>query len=77
MFESVQGMLDEHAELQMRLSDPAVHADASLARRLGRRYAQLSGIAEAYHRMQGLEDDLGAAREMAARWVPGFGADEG
>lgn len=65
MFESVQGLLDEHAELQMRLSDPTVHADPGAARKLGRRYAQLSGIVDAYNRWHALHDDLGAAREMA------------
>ncbi|WP_285725323.1 peptide chain release factor 1 [Psychromicrobium xiongbiense] len=66
MFESIQGLLNEHAELQLRLSDPAVHADQSLARKLGRRYAELSGIVEGHHRVQQLSDDLSAAREMAA-----------
>lgn len=65
MFESIQGLLDEHAELQVRLSDPAVHGDQALARKLGRRYAELSGIVEAHSRWRGLQDDLEAAREMA------------
>ncbi|WP_458117174.1 peptide chain release factor 1 [Arthrobacter sp. D2-10] len=65
MFESIQGLLDEHADLQVRLSDPAVHADQSLARKLGRRYAELSGIVEAHTRWNALQDDLEAAREMA------------
>ena len=30
MFESVQGLLDEHAAIQAQLSDPAVYADQSL-----------------------------------------------
>jgi peptide chain release factor 1 len=66
MFESVQGLLDEHAQIQARLSDPAVYADQSLARKLGRRSAQLQGIVEAYNRWRGLNDDLEAAKEMAA-----------
>ncbi|HEV7166500.1 MAG TPA: peptide chain release factor 1 [Micrococcaceae bacterium] len=66
MFESIQGLLDEHAELQLRLSDPAVHADQSLARKLGRRYAELSGIVEGHHQVELLTDDLAAAREMAS-----------
>ncbi len=65
MFESIHGLLDEHAELQVRLSDPAVHADQGLARKLGRRYAELSGIVEAHTRWSALQDDLEAAREMA------------
>ncbi|MCZ2402420.1 peptide chain release factor 1 [Paenarthrobacter sp. Z7-10] len=74
MFESIQGLLDEHAELQLRLSDPAVHADQSLARKLGRRYAELSGIVEGYHQVQTLTDDLAAAQEMAGE-DPEFAAE--
>ncbi|MCG2623986.1 peptide chain release factor 1 [Arthrobacter sp. I2-34] len=65
MFESVQGLLDEHAQLQQQLSDPAVYADQSLARKLGRRSAQLNGIVEAHKRWSQLSGDLEAAREMA------------
>lgn len=66
MFESIQGLLEEYADLQSRLSDPAVHTDQGLARKLGRRYAELSSIVEAYHRAEKLSEDLLAAREMAA-----------
>ena len=38
------GLLAEHAELEQQLADPAVHADQSRARRLGRRYAQLAPL---------------------------------
>ncbi|WP_077490131.1 peptide chain release factor 1 [Sinomonas mesophila] len=74
MFESVQGLLDEHADLQKQLSDPAVYQDQALARKLGRRSAQLNGIVEAYGRWKQLRDDLDAAREMASE-DPDF-ADE-
>ncbi|WP_026550979.1 peptide chain release factor 1 [Arthrobacter sp. Br18] len=65
MFESIQGLLDEHSELQLQLSDPAVHADQSLARKLGRRYAELGRIVDANNKESALKDDLEAAREMA------------
>ena len=65
MFESIQSLLDEHAQLQEQLADPAVHADPGKARRLGRRYAELNGIVEAHRRVVGVGDDLEAAREMA------------
>ncbi|MFJ4207252.1 peptide chain release factor 1 [Paenarthrobacter sp. NPDC089675] len=74
MFESVQGLLDEHAAIQAQLSDPAVYADQSLARKLGRRSAQLQGIVEAYNKWRGLNDDLEAAKEMAAE-DPDFAAE--
>ncbi|MFC8303114.1 peptide chain release factor 1 [Specibacter sp. NPDC057265] len=66
MFESIHGLLDEHAELQMRLSEPEVHANQGLARKLGRRYAELSNVVEGYHQVETLADDLEAAREMAS-----------
>jgi peptide chain release factor 1 len=59
-------LLDEHAAIQAQLSDPAVYADQALARKLGRRSAQLQGIVEAYNRWRGLMDDLEAAKEMAS-----------
>src|SRR3954469_10250258 len=40
------GLLAEHASLEKELADPAVHADQSRARRLGRRYAQLAPLVE-------------------------------
>ncbi|MEH0109275.1 peptide chain release factor 1 [Tersicoccus sp. MR15.9] len=81
MFESVQGLLTEHTELQTSLADPAVHADPRRARQLGRRYAQLNGIVEAYRRWESLSGDLEAARELAAEdpelaaEVPGLETD--
>jgi peptide chain release factor 1 len=65
MFESVRGLLDEHRAVQEELSDPAVHADAARAKRVNRRYAELSRIVHAYEAWQGAADDLAAARELA------------
>ncbi|MUN61748.1 peptide chain release factor 1 [Kocuria sediminis] len=65
MPDPIQSLLDEHAELQRQLADPAVHAEPGKARKLGRRYAELNGIAETHHRVRRLEEDLGAARELA------------
>jgi peptide chain release factor 1 len=58
-------LLAEHADLERRLADPAVHADAGQARSLGRRYAELSQIAETARALQATSDDLDAARELA------------
>ncbi|MBG6184561.1 peptide chain release factor 1 [Arthrobacter sp. CAN_A6] len=74
MFESIQGLLDEHSELQLQLSDPAVHADQPLARKLGRRYAELGRIVDANNKWSALKDDLEAAREMAGE-DPEFAAE--
>ena len=38
-------LLAEYAELEGRLADPAIHADQVAARRVGRRFAELSPIA--------------------------------
>ncbi|MFP5333941.1 MAG: peptide chain release factor 1 [Actinomycetes bacterium] len=66
MFESVEGLLAEHARLERDLADPAVHADQRRARELGRRYAELGQVAAAHARWRAAEDDLEAARELAA-----------
>ncbi|GGG57712.1 peptide chain release factor 1 [Kocuria dechangensis] len=66
MPDPIQSLLDEHAELQQQLADPAVHAEQGKARKLGRRYAELNGVVEAHRRVRSLEEDLGAARELAA-----------
>ncbi|GAB2823768.1 peptide chain release factor 1 [Alpinimonas psychrophila] len=65
MFESVKTLLDEYEDLQVQLSDPAVHADASRAKKINRRYAELSHIKAAYDTWTQLNDDLAAARELA------------
>jgi peptide chain release factor 1 len=65
MFESVASLLAEHEDLQQQLSDPAIHADAGRAKKVNRRYAELSQIAAAYAAWQQAGDDLEAARELA------------
>jgi peptide chain release factor 1 len=63
---AVAPLLAEHADLERRLADPALHADAGAARRLGRRYAEVAGVVAAYRVWQTAAGDLGAARELAA-----------
>jgi peptide chain release factor 1 len=78
MFESVKTLLEEYEQLQVQLSDPAVHADAARAKKINRRYAQLSQIKAAYEAWLALGDDLEAARELAheddafAEEIPGL-----
>jgi peptide chain release factor 1 len=78
MFESVSVLLEEHEQLQVQLSDPAVHADAARAKKINRRYAELSQIKAAYERWQELGDDLAAAKDLAredeafAEEIPGM-----
>ncbi|QCR19708.1 peptide chain release factor 1 [Agrococcus sp. SGAir0287] len=65
MFESVSGLLAEHADLEQQLADPALHADAGRAKRVNRRYAELSQIKAAHERWTAAGEDLAAARELA------------
>jgi len=66
MFEAVEGLLAEHAELEGRLAAPETHADARLAKRLNQRYAELSSIIGTWRQWQQYGADLEAARELAA-----------
>jgi peptide chain release factor 1 len=76
----VDALLAEHADLERQLSDPALHADAGAARRVGRRFAQLSPIVSTHRKLEGARGDLEAARELAtedasfAAEVPGLAA---
>ena len=65
MLDSVQPLLAEHAELQTKLSDPALHGNPALAKKLNRRYAELSAIVAAYNQVLALGEDLKAAKELA------------
>ncbi|MDX6213817.1 MAG: peptide chain release factor 1, partial [Frankiales bacterium] len=65
MSESLDDLLREHAELEQELADPAIHADAGRARKLGRRYAELAPIVELARRIEAAGSDLEVAREYA------------
>ena len=65
MFESVSGLLEEFHDLEQQLADPALHADPARAKKVNRRYAELSQIKKAYEDWQQSVDDLDAARELA------------
>ncbi|HET7387727.1 MAG TPA: peptide chain release factor 1 [Nocardioidaceae bacterium] len=66
MFEAVDGLVAEHAELEARLADPSVHADQGLAKKLNQRYAVLSAIVRTYGEWTRLGGEIDAARELAA-----------
>jgi peptide chain release factor 1 len=66
VFEAVETLLAEHAELERRLSDPAIHADQAEARKVGRRYAELGQVVSAYEAWKQTNDDLSAARELGS-----------
>ncbi|MCG5430697.1 peptide chain release factor 1 [Mycobacterium sp. MYCO198283] len=62
----MDALLAEHAELEHRLADPALHADPGAARRVGRRFAQVSPIVATYRKLEAARGDLDTARELAA-----------
>ncbi|MER7707538.1 peptide chain release factor 1 [Kitasatospora sp. NPDC097605] len=66
MFEAVEELLVEHADLETRLADPSVHADQANARKLAKRYAELTPITRVYRQWKQAGDDIDAARELAA-----------
>ena len=61
------GLIAEYAELQNRLSDPSVHADQANARRLGRRYAELTPIVTTAAALEEARGNLEAATEFLAQ----------
>jgi peptide chain release factor 1 len=63
--DGLDALLAEHAELEQRLADPAVHADQATARSLAKRYAELGPTVEVLHALRATTDDLQAARELA------------
>jgi peptide chain release factor 1 len=65
MLESVKPLAAEHAQLQEQLSEAAVHTNPQLAKKLNRRYAELSAILAAADSLVSLTDDLAAAKELA------------
>jgi peptide chain release factor 1 len=66
VFEAIEELLDEYADLEQQLADPAVHANTAQARKLGRRYAELTPVVTTYRALRQVEDDLATARELAA-----------
>ncbi len=74
MFEAAAGLSEEFEELERKLADPAIHVDPAAARRVGRRYAELTPIVKNLHLHERLSADLAAASELAAE-DSGFAAE--
>jgi peptide chain release factor 1 len=74
MFEAVQTLRSEYAELEKRMADPGLHTDQANARKVGKRYAALAPVVRTYDEWLRTADDLGAARELAAE-DPAFGEE--
>ncbi|MGQ0840471.1 peptide chain release factor 1 [Actinokineospora sp.] len=71
---SLGDLLGEYGELEQELADPAVHADQDRARKLGRRYAQLTPVVKTLRELENARNDVEAARELAAE-DPAFAAE--
>jgi peptide chain release factor 1 len=67
MLESAATLVQEYADLEAQLADPAVHTDQGLVRRLNKRYAALAPTVAAYHAWHAARDDVDAARELATQ----------
>ena len=64
--EGAHEMVREYAELEAAMADPSLHDDQGKARQLGRRYAQLGPVVAGFKEWKSADDDLNAARELAA-----------
>jgi peptide chain release factor 1 len=65
-FASAHEMVREYAELEAAMADPSLHDDQGKARQLGRRYAQLGPVVAGFKEWKSADDDLNAAKELAA-----------
>jgi len=65
MLESIDGLVAEHAALQVELADSAIHADPARAKKLNRRYSELNQIVTTHEALSAARDDLAAAKELA------------
>ncbi len=66
MFEAVEGLVTEHAELEQRLAEPSTHADQQLAKKLNQRYAEVSAIIRTWREWLQFGEDAEVARELAS-----------
>ena len=65
-FGTIPALLAEYEDLERELADPSIHSDQGKARQLGKRYAQLGPVIGGYRAYKAAEDDLAAAKELAA-----------
>jgi peptide chain release factor 1 len=72
--ERLAELLDEYAQLEKTLADPAIHADQAAARKVGRRFAELTPIHKTAAELEQARADLAAARELAGL-DPDFAAE--
>jgi peptide chain release factor 1 len=66
VFDRCEDLVAEYDQLEARLADPALHADQTEARRVGKRHAMLRPTVAAYRQWRQLGEDIEAARELGA-----------
>jgi peptide chain release factor 1 len=64
--EQLAALLEEYAEVEQALADPAVHGDQARARTLGQRYAELGPVVATIRGLTSAQDDRAAAQELVA-----------
>ncbi len=64
--ESVAPLVAEYHDLEGKLADPSLHSDQAKARQVGRRYAELGRIVKLAEAVAALDEDVEAAKELAA-----------
>ncbi len=70
----LEALLSEHTELEQRLADPTVHTDPANARKLNRRYAELTPVVRVARELEKASSDLATAKEFMQE-DPGFAAE--
>ena len=66
MFEAVETLKAEYAELERQMAEPELHSDQANARRVGKRYAALAPVVRTYDEWLQTGDDIETARELGA-----------
>src|SRR5450759_3560234 len=67
MLESAATLVQEYADLEAQLADPAVHSDQGLVLKLNKRYAALAPTVAAYHAWHAAREDVDTARGLATQ----------
>jgi peptide chain release factor 1 len=62
---ALSALLAEYDELERALADASVHVDQNKARKLGRRYSELTPVVKAVRELETARGDLAAAEELA------------
>ena len=67
MFEAVQSLKAEYAELERRMSDPELHSDQAVARQVGKRYAALAPVVRTYDEWKGHDQAIAVGGDVEGR----------